>query len=154
MAVVRPHCDRLLVRPPTLSCWATLSGSHSSEALQLQRLLNRNGGSEDAARQKIQAQRPLSSKLVYADHVIDNSGSLQELEGQVDRVITRLRRDAGWMWIFSWLIPPWGIFSGVVTVLWRLYVRGVGRPAKRRRKTYEPDARRDTIELSTMRPRM
>jgi dephospho-CoA kinase len=130
----------------------TQTPTHSSEALQLQRLLARNGGSTDAARQKIGAQRPLGSKLVFADHVVDNSGSLNELESQVDRVVRRLRRDAGVLWVFSWLIPPFGILSGIITVMWRLFVKQVGSAPRRKRKTYQPDAARDTIELAAVKP--
>lgn len=102
----------------------SFSGIHnSSERLQLERLMKRNGLSADAAQSRLDAQNSLSSKLVYADYVIDNSGTLSELHSQVDTVVRKLQRDAGWSWRLSWLLPPYGILSAVFTILYRLYVK-------------------------------
>jgi len=61
------------------------------EKVQLQRLMDRDGLSEAAARQRVRAQLPLSAKLRVADHVIDNSGSLKQTEAQVRRLWRSLR---------------------------------------------------------------
>lgn len=53
------------------------------EALQLQRVLQRDGGSEAQARAILQAQLSRDERLRYADDVIDNTGSLQALEARV-----------------------------------------------------------------------
>lgn len=53
------------------------------EAVQLQRVLQRDGASEEQARAILQAQLSRSERLQYADDVISNAGSLQELERQV-----------------------------------------------------------------------
>jgi dephospho-CoA kinase len=50
--------------------------------------------SESAIRQRIDAQLPLEEKAAVADVLIDNEGTLEELEGQVDRVWAELRSRA------------------------------------------------------------
>ncbi|KAG8903443.1 hypothetical protein FRB99_003265 [Tulasnella sp. 403] len=50
--------------------------------IQLQRLMKRDGSNREAAIARVNAQLPLADKLDYADHVIDNSGSTQDLEDQ------------------------------------------------------------------------
>lgn len=111
--------------------------ANSSEQLQAQRMASRNNYSEAEARSRLSSQAPLSSKLLYADHVIDNSGGLPELERQVHQVGAKLRREAGWTWALSWLFPPWGLFKGILICLWRVYARGVGKEtaSKRRKKS-------------------
>lgn len=54
------------------------------EAIQLQRLMNRDHLSEAEALQRIRAQIPIEIKKQLADRVIDNSGSLWETKLQVD----------------------------------------------------------------------
>lgn len=99
-------------------------------------MASRNNFTQAEAHARLRSQAPLSSKLLYADHVIDNSGSLVELEHQVQSVAARLRRDAGWTWMLSWLIPPWGLLRGIFTCFWRIYVRKVGQEkASKRKKT-------------------
>lgn len=97
----------------------------SSEALQLQRLQSRNSLSADEARSRLAAQAPLSSKLVYADYVIDNSGPIIELEHQVERVVGKLNAKAGWDWRLSWFLPPVGIIRGALRIAYRLWFKGV-----------------------------
>jgi dephospho-CoA kinase len=75
------------------------SGAHRDVALvvvvstqpqtQIDRLRAR-GMSEDDARARIATQLPLDEKVALADIVLDNEGSLDELERQVDRLWERL----------------------------------------------------------------
>jgi dephospho-CoA kinase len=58
-------------------------------ATQLRRLVERDGLSEQQARQRIAAQIPLDEKRDRADHVIDNSGSLQSTRRQVEAIYRR-----------------------------------------------------------------
>lgn len=60
-------------------------------ALQLDRLMTRDGLSEADARRRIDAQWPIELKRSRADVVIDTSGTLVETEQQVDRVWAELR---------------------------------------------------------------
>ncbi|OEU73800.1 MAG: dephospho-CoA kinase [Desulfuromonadales bacterium C00003093] len=55
-------------------------------AVQLQRLMARDGFAETAARQRIAAQMPQEEKLAGADYVIDNSESLAALQLRVDEL--------------------------------------------------------------------
>jgi dephospho-CoA kinase len=51
---------------------------------QLQRLISTRGMSETEARQRIAAQSPQSEKVAHATVVIDNSGTLEETQQQVE----------------------------------------------------------------------
>lgn len=117
----------------------TIVTSNSSETLQLQRLKSRNSLSQADAQARIGSQAPLSSKLIYADHVIDNSGPLPDLTDQVTRVIKKLQARAGWSWWVSWLCPPIGILRGILLIGWRLYIKGVGKAKVRRKSRGEKD---------------
>ena len=56
---------------------------------QLRRLSQRGGLSAEAARQRISAQMPLDAKRARADHVIDNSGGLEDTRRQVEAIYRR-----------------------------------------------------------------
>lgn len=62
--------------------------------MQVDRLLRDRGMSEPAIRERIGAQLPLEDKAEVADILIDNEGTVEELEGQVERVWTELRARA------------------------------------------------------------
>lgn len=53
------------------------------EATQLQRLLKRDGISEELARSMIQSQMPFEEKKTYADRIIDNRGRRRDTEKQL-----------------------------------------------------------------------
>ncbi|KAJ3702058.1 hypothetical protein LUZ61_005763 [Rhynchospora tenuis] len=57
---------------------------------QIQRLMARDGISEEQARNRIEAQMPLDLKREKADLVIDNSGSLEETKVKFEQVLTRV----------------------------------------------------------------
>jgi dephospho-CoA kinase len=56
---------------------------------QLRRLNERNGLTEEEARQRIAAQMPLDEKRARADVVIDNSGSRENTRRQVEAIYRR-----------------------------------------------------------------
>ena len=58
---------------------------------QVERLMRERGMSEAAIRARVDAQLPLEEKAAAADVLIDNAGTLEELERQVDRVWNELR---------------------------------------------------------------
>lgn len=62
--------------------------------IQLHRLMARDGLSETAARQRMEAQMPLQEKLARADYVIDNSHSLGELQQKVADLWDGLARNS------------------------------------------------------------
>ncbi|MDE3171016.1 MAG: dephospho-CoA kinase [Acidobacteriota bacterium] len=74
----RSSLDRIVV------CWCR-------PEQQLQRLLERGMSAEDA-RLRIAAQMPLDEKRKLADEVIDCSGSIEETERQVDRMLAKLKQ--------------------------------------------------------------
>jgi dephospho-CoA kinase len=65
------------------------------EAKQLERIVERDGLSEAAARERMAAQMPLSEKQKRADYVLYNNGTPAALAAQVDAVLEKLRADAG-----------------------------------------------------------
>ena len=60
------------------------------EALQVERVMARDGASESDARARISAQMPLADKVKVADFVIDNTGSLAALEARADDVLDQI----------------------------------------------------------------
>lgn len=97
--------------------------------------MRRDKSTQTAALARLNSQLPLASKLEYSDHVIDNSGSLVDLDGQVNSLVSRFRRDAGWSWVVSWLLPPIGLVMG----LWRLGWKSVKRRRRRGMRPAVPD---------------
>lgn len=59
---------------------------------QIERLTGRRGMSEDDARARIAAQASREERRAIATHVIDNSGSLDDLKAQVDALWQELTR--------------------------------------------------------------
>lgn len=62
--------------------------------VQIERLMKREGLSREAAEQRLKAQWPLDEKKKLADVVIDNSGTLEETERQVDAALHDLAHRA------------------------------------------------------------
>ncbi|RAV06595.1 dephospho-CoA kinase [Paenibacillus sp. YN15] len=56
----------------------------ADRGVQLERLMTRNGLSREEAEQRINAQMPIEWKKEWADTVIDNSGTPEETERQVE----------------------------------------------------------------------
>ncbi|KAG7637657.1 Dephospho-CoA kinase [Arabidopsis thaliana] len=68
-----------------------------SQETQLKRLMERDGLSEEDARNRVMAQMPLDSKRSKADVVIDNNGSLDDLHQQFEKVLIEIRRPLTWI---------------------------------------------------------
>lgn len=64
------------------------------EATQIARFRARTGLSEEEARRRLRAQRPLREKVAEADWVIDNNGSPEETRRQVEALWRRLTASA------------------------------------------------------------
>ncbi len=64
------------------------------EALQIARVMKRDGLSEEDARARISSQMPIAEKAAAADFVIDTSGTLDDTLRQADDVITKIRAKA------------------------------------------------------------
>jgi dephospho-CoA kinase len=65
------------------------------ESVQINRLVQRDGISEEEAKQALKAQMPLSEKVELADYVIDNNSTLADTEIQVRKVWEELLVLAG-----------------------------------------------------------
>ena len=63
---------------------------------QIQRLLARDKSSEEDARNRINAQMSLDVKRGKADIVIDNTGSLDDLNQQFQKVFVEVKRPLTW----------------------------------------------------------
>lgn len=58
----------------------------------LKRLMERDGVDKAEAVKELQSQWPLTDKVMRADHVINNSGSLQETNSQVEHLAELLKK--------------------------------------------------------------
>jgi len=81
--------------------------------------MQRDGSTREEASARLSSQLPIAQKIPYADIVIDNSGTEQELNEHVKGLIRTLEKRAGWIWRLSWLFPPFGLFSALWTLLWK-----------------------------------
>jgi dephospho-CoA kinase len=61
-----------------------------SREVQLERTMARDACTSDEAERRIEAQLPIDEKRKMADHVIDNSGSIEETRAQVVALVERL----------------------------------------------------------------
>jgi dephospho-CoA kinase len=59
--------------------------------VQLRRLMEERGMDEDAARRRMAMQSPQAAKVNQADRVIENSGTLEELYAQLERIWVDLK---------------------------------------------------------------
>jgi dephospho-CoA kinase len=63
---------------------------YASEDVQIERQLERNTYARDEAERRVRAQMSIEEKRALADYVIDNTGSLEDTERQVDEIYSRL----------------------------------------------------------------
>jgi dephospho-CoA kinase len=63
---------------------------HVPEAAQLARVMARDGIDEEEAQRRISAQIPLDHKAEQADHVIENTGTLEETRAQTLAVLQKI----------------------------------------------------------------
>ena len=66
---------------------------YTTEAQQLERLMQRDGYSEEEAHRRINTQIPVEEKRKRATYVIDNSGTLTQLEKECERVKEEILND-------------------------------------------------------------
>jgi len=63
----------------------------STQELQIQRVMNRDGESRASVKKRLKSQMSLEEKLNYADYVLDNTSSRDELKSQVYRLHTEFK---------------------------------------------------------------
>lgn len=88
-----------------------------SPEVQRQRLMQRDKLLQAAADARIASQMPLHQKRQLADVVVDNDGSLEELQHKVDRLVGQLQRHA---WLHQWLLSPLGLLAAAA-VAWAVW---------------------------------
>jgi dephospho-CoA kinase len=76
----------LLVESGMHTAFEILVVVSATVATQIERLMRQRGMSEAAIRARIEAQAPLEDKAAVADFLVDNEGTLAELESQVERL--------------------------------------------------------------------
>jgi dephospho-CoA kinase len=64
-----------------------------SREIQIERTMARDGCDAEEAERRINAQLPIDEKREMADHVIDNSGTIEETRAQVAALVSRLTSD-------------------------------------------------------------
>jgi len=84
----------LLVETGMHTAFDVLIVVSAPERTQIERLMRDRGMSEEKIRARMAAQAPLEEKAAVADILIDNEGTLEELEAQVERVWEDLRARA------------------------------------------------------------
>jgi dephospho-CoA kinase len=77
----------LLVENGVADAFRPLVVVAAPEALQVARAIARDAAAEEDVRARIRAQMPLAEKVKRADFIIENAGSLEELERQTDDVL-------------------------------------------------------------------
>lgn len=65
------------------------------EATQISRTTKRDGSTKEHAQKRVQSQMPLSEKAKLADHVIDNSGSIDATRARADEVLDAICASVG-----------------------------------------------------------
>ncbi len=80
----------LLVETGMHTAFEILVVVSATVATQIERLMRQRGMSEASIRARIEAQAPLEDKAAVADFLVDNEGTLDELESQVERLWTDL----------------------------------------------------------------
>ena len=76
----------LLVESGMHTAFEILVVVSATVATQIERLMRQRGMSEASIRARIDAQAPLEDKAAAADFLVDNEGSLDELESQVEQL--------------------------------------------------------------------
>ena len=82
----------LSVEAGTYKRFDTLIVVYADEKCQLERLLKRDGINRDIAEKMIASQMHYEEKVKFADFIIDNSGSLESLENEVNRVYSDIKQ--------------------------------------------------------------
>ncbi|XP_077979194.1 dephospho-CoA kinase domain-containing protein-like [Glandiceps talaboti] len=96
------------------------------EETQLQRLMQRNSFTEEEAQSRIHAQMPLRHKCQLAHHVIDNTGSIEQTQEQVEALCGRFRRYYT-HWVFRLVfLSGFALCSGTFLVVVRYVLRLCG----------------------------
>lgn len=81
----------LLIEAGFMNILDTLVVVTCSEEVQLQRVVLRDNCSEEDAMGRIKSQMPQDEKVKYAEFVVDNSGTIEQLEKEAEKLINSLK---------------------------------------------------------------
>lgn len=77
---IQNYCDRtLLIALP--------------KKIQVKRLMKRDHLSENAALERINSQMPLAQKKKLANYVVENTGTIEELEGKLQKLLLKIKEE-------------------------------------------------------------
>ncbi|MGN1271518.1 MAG: dephospho-CoA kinase [Lactobacillus sp.] len=63
------------------------------EATQIKRLMQRNGLTDQEAKMRIKSQMPLDEKAQLADFVVENTGTIEELENKLEQLLLKIKEE-------------------------------------------------------------
>ena len=86
------HDIPLLAESGRASTFDAVLVVHAPEDVQIERMVRDRGWTEEEARARIAAQAAAEDRLAIATHVIDNTGTLEELRQRVTEVVAELGR--------------------------------------------------------------
>lgn len=76
--------------------------------------MKRDGSTREDASSRLKSQLPIAEKLPYADYIVENSGTILELEVETQLLVNKLNRGSGGLtWLLCWLVPPVGVLFGL-----------------------------------------
>ena len=81
----------LLVENRMADAFRPLVVVSAPEDVQVARAMRRDGATREDALARIRAQLPLADKVAAADHVIENTGTLEDLHRRTDEVLAAIR---------------------------------------------------------------
>lgn len=95
--------------------------------------MKRDGSTREDASSRLNSQLPIGEKLPYADYIVENSGTLIELEAETQLLINKVtHKSGGFTWFICWLIPPLGLLFGLQTLAWKWIKRDRRRASRKR----------------------
>jgi len=84
----------ILVETGLAKAFEALIVVYAEPRQQLERIIGRDGLSEEDAQQRIDAQMPLAQKVELADYVVMNTGTLADLDVEIAKLVDWIRRRA------------------------------------------------------------
>ncbi|KAI5956335.1 CAB5 [Candida jiufengensis] len=104
-----------------LICGSIITVSISPSTLQIDRLLERNPElTELDAQNRIKNQMSMNERNYRSDYVLDNSGSLKDLQLSIKKLITKRKPNFA-STLIEW-IPPFGVLSALLVFITRRIV--------------------------------
>ena len=85
----------LMIESGSYKVYQRVIVTYCDPALQLERIMARDGLSIEEARARVASQMPMEEKLKYADYKIDTSGTFQQTREQIEQIYRTLTTEIG-----------------------------------------------------------